>query len=66
VEEDGHRFERGADGLVYRDNELWRRVVDRRTGETVERTLITRNHALVAYPVPEVLLGGGPGVPGAC
>jgi len=59
VEEHGHRFVRGPDGLVFRDNELWRRVVDRRTGETVERTLITRNHALVAYPVPEALLGAG-------
>jgi vancomycin resistance protein VanW len=56
VDECGHRFIRGPDGSVYRDNELWRRVVDRRTGETVVRTLITRNHALVAYPVPDELL----------
>jgi len=56
VEEIGHRFVRAADGLVYRENELWRRVVDRRSGATVERTLITRNHSLVAYPVADELV----------
>lgn len=56
VEESGHRFVREADGRVYRENELWRRVVDRRTGVTIDRTLVTRNHGLVAYPVEEALL----------
>jgi vancomycin resistance protein VanW len=56
VEELGHRFTRDALGAVYRENELWRRVVDRRTGETVERTLIARNHALVGYPVSDELV----------
>jgi vancomycin resistance protein VanW len=56
VEEEGHRFLREPDGSVYRENELWRRVVDRATGRTVERTLITRNHALVAYPIDDALL----------
>ena len=54
VEERGHRFSRDGDGAVYRDNELWRRFVDRRTGDTVETTLITRNHALVKYLVDDV------------
>jgi vancomycin resistance protein VanW len=57
VEERNHRFRRAADGRVFRDNELWRRLVDRRTGETVGQELITRNHALVKYPVPESLIG---------
>jgi vancomycin resistance protein VanW len=56
VEEVGHRFVREADGLVYRENELWRRVVDRESGVTVERTLITRNHSLVGYPVADELI----------
>lgn len=55
VEEVGHRFVRGADGVVYRDNELWRRVVDRRTGVTTARTLLTRNHAVVGYPIDAAL-----------
>jgi vancomycin resistance protein VanW len=56
LEEEGHRFVREADGVVYRENELWRRIVNRRTGETVERTLVTRNHAVVGYPVEEAIL----------
>jgi vancomycin resistance protein VanW len=56
VEEEGHRFVREPDGVVYRENELWRRIVNRRTGETVERTLVTRNHAVVGYPVEEGIL----------
>lgn len=51
VEERDHRFTRAADDTIYRDNELWRRTVDRRTGRVVETSLITRNHALVKYPV---------------
>lgn len=61
VEEVGHRFVREADGIVYRENELWRRVVDRRTGETVERTRLTRNHSIVGYPVPDELVEAAPG-----
>ena len=51
VEERDHRFSRGADGRIYRDNELWRRAIDERSGQTVELALVTRNHALVKYPV---------------
>lgn len=60
VEEVGHRFVGEADGRVYRENELWRRVVDRRSGRTVERTLITRNHSLVGYPVANELIEVAP------
>jgi vancomycin resistance protein VanW len=61
VEEVGHRFVREADGVVYRENELWRRIVDRRTGETLERTLLTRNHAVVGYSIPDALaVASGP------
>ncbi len=56
VDEVGHRFSRGEDGAVYRSNELWQRVVDRRTGRTIERRLVLRNHALVRYPVPDTLV----------
>ena len=51
VEERDHRFTRADDGAIYRDNELWQRVVDRRTGQAAGTSLITRNHALVKYPV---------------
>jgi hypothetical protein len=48
VEERDHRFVRAADGRVFGENELWRRTVDRRTGETLSLDLLTRNHAEVA------------------
>jgi vancomycin resistance protein VanW len=56
VEEVGHRFVRESGGQVVRDNELWKRTIDRETGLTVDRALVTRNHSLVAYPVPPSLL----------
>lgn len=65
VDEVGHRFAPGPGGHVFRDNELWRRSIERETGRTVDRRLVTRNHSLVAYPVaPELLedpisAGGG-------
>jgi vancomycin resistance protein VanW len=37
---------------VYRHNEIWRTVIDKRTGDTVGEELVKRNHALVKY-VPE-------------
>ena len=63
VDEVGHRFVREAAGVVYRENELWRRTVDRRTGDTVDRTLLTRNHAIVGYPVPDERIEAGSGLP---
>jgi vancomycin resistance protein VanW len=50
IEERGHRFVRERDGAVFRNNELWRRTVDRRTGDTLSVELITRNHAKSATP----------------
>jgi vancomycin resistance protein VanW len=59
VEELGHRFTRGADGKVYRENELWRRVLDRRTGDTILMSRIAVNHAQVAYAVDDALIEPG-------
>ncbi len=56
LEERDHRFVRESDGRVFRHNELWRRTVDRRTGDPVGLELITRNHAVVGYPVDPALL----------
>ncbi|HJW22887.1 MAG TPA: VanW family protein [Candidatus Limnocylindrales bacterium] len=54
VEERDHAFHRAADGRIYRDNELWRRAVDRATGQTVELVRITSNHAEVKYAAGEL------------
>jgi vancomycin resistance protein VanW len=56
VEERGHHFTRSADGRVYRDNELWLITIEHASGVRLESRLITRNHALVKYPVPGRLL----------
>ena len=52
VEERKHRFERGSDG-VYRSNELWRRVIERATGQDLRQEMLMANCSLVKYPVEE-------------
>ena len=51
VYEEDHRFEQ-VDGQWWRSNALWRRRIDKRTGQTVERAFILRNRAEVKY-VPD-------------
>jgi vancomycin resistance protein VanW len=43
------------DGEWFRSNEIWRDVIDRRTGRRTAAELIKRNHALVKYapPIPD-------------
>lgn len=54
VEARDERFLR-HDGRVFRRNEIWRRVIDRRTGDHVGDELVKRNCALVVYdPGPDV------------
>lgn len=57
VEERDHAFTRGVDGRLFRDNELWRRTLDRATGRTVATDLLMANHAEVKYAVPDSLVG---------
>lgn len=52
IQEREHRFVRKR-GRVFRTNELWRRVVDRKTGDTTATELLMRNFAEVKYPVPQ-------------
>ncbi|MGI8459731.1 MAG: VanW family protein [Propionibacteriaceae bacterium] len=42
-----------VDGQWFRHNEIWRDVIDRRTGDRIGRELVKRNRALVTY-VPDV------------
>ena len=54
VEARGEQFLR-RDGQVFRRNQVWRRVLDRRTGDQVGEELVKSNCALVVYePGPEV------------
>ncbi|MBA8794894.1 vancomycin resistance protein VanW [Friedmanniella endophytica] len=54
----GEGFDR-VDGRWYRHNEIWRDVIDRRTGDRVGRELLKRNRALVTYE-PELDDDGRP------
>jgi vancomycin resistance protein VanW len=38
-------------GRTYRRNEIWRTVIDRRTGDVVREELVKRNCALVVYEI---------------
>lgn len=55
IDERNHRFLM-RDGKVFRENEIWRRVVNARTGETVECRKLMQNLAEVRYEVPADVL----------
>jgi len=55
VEARAERFERGADGLVHRSNEIWRTTTDRRTGNALACELVRRNRAVVMYAVSDAI-----------
>ena len=48
VIEKNHKFS-GEDGKNYRENEIWREVIDRRTGNRVAEEMLVKNHAEVKY-----------------
>lgn len=48
IEERNHRFLR-IDGKNHRENEIWRKTIDKRTGELVKEELIIKNHSEVKY-----------------
>jgi vancomycin resistance protein VanW len=50
------RVRSGGGDRVWRRNEIWRGLVDRRTGDLVGEELVKRNCAVVKYPPPEHLV----------
>lgn len=48
VVEREHRFY-SKDGKNFRENEIWREVVDRRTGNRIAEEMLVKNHAEVKY-----------------
>lgn len=58
VTEEDHRFYRKG-GEVYRTNKLYQSKVDRRTGNTVSKRLITFNDSRVLYKVDNALISEG-------
>jgi vancomycin resistance protein VanW len=57
IVEVGHHFEQTPDG-VFRCNEIWRRRVDRRTGDQLDLMCLMRNRSRVAYPVDQARITG--------
>jgi vancomycin resistance protein VanW len=53
--EKNHRFLQ-QEGQNFRQNEIWRRAVDRRSGETVREELLVANFAQVKYALPESMV----------
>lgn len=54
IEERNHQFLK-REGKIYRQNEIWRRTVDKRTGLTVKEELLIKNFSEVKYPILEQL-----------
>ena len=48
VFEKNHKFS-SDNGKYYRENEIWRTVIDRRTGNRVAEEMLVKNHAEVKY-----------------
>ncbi len=46
-----HQFVKMGD-TFFRKNEIWRKIIDKRTGNTISETCLTKNNARVSY-VPE-------------
>ncbi|MCR4312328.1 MAG: VanW family protein, partial [Candidatus Uhrbacteria bacterium] len=56
IVERGHRFVK-EDDIVYRENEIIRQHIDRKTGNIVVEESLYKNHSQVLYPVaPEVIV----------
>lgn len=51
IEERDHQFLK-RDGKNYRQNEIWRKTVDKRTGQTIKEELLIKNFSEVKYPIP--------------
>ena len=52
IEERKHQFLK-RDEKNYRQNEIWRKTVDKVTGKVVKEELLIKNFSEVKYPIPE-------------
>lgn len=55
IREDEAWFEYGADGALYRHNKIYRKTVDKNTGNIIREELLIENHARVLYDYALVL-----------
>uniref|UniRef100_A0ABW6K6R9 VanW family protein n=1 Tax=Cytobacillus spartinae TaxID=3299023 RepID=A0ABW6K6R9_9BACI len=52
IDERNHRFIKN-DGKTFRENEIWRKVVDKKTGNYIGETLLIKNFSEVKYEVSD-------------
>lgn len=53
IEERNHQFHH-VEGKNFRENEIWRKVIDKGTGKTLKEELMIHNYAEVKYSIPLV------------
>ncbi|MBO8157262.1 MAG: VanW family protein [Bacillaceae bacterium] len=53
--EENHRFYKEKDKVI-RTNDIWRKVIDKRTGQCIKKEFLIHNCAEVKYQVPEAYL----------
>lgn len=51
IEERNHQF-LTRDGKNYRQNEIWRKTIDKVTGQMIKEELLIKNFSEVKYPIP--------------
>ena len=51
IEEKNHQFLK-RDGKNYRQNEIWRKTIDKITGQMLNEELLIKNFSEVKYPIP--------------
>lgn len=54
IEERNHQFLKRK-GKNYRQNEIWRKTVDKRTGQMMKEELLIQNFSEVKYPIPDLI-----------
>ncbi|KGR77712.1 VanW family protein [Ureibacillus manganicus] len=55
IEERNHQFLK-HNGKNYRQNEIWRKTIEKKTGNLVNEELLIKNFSEVKYPIPENIL----------
>jgi len=54
IEERNHQFLKRNE-KNYRQNEIWRKTVDKRTGQMMKEELLIQNFSEVKYPIPDLI-----------
>ncbi|MEQ6377406.1 VanW family protein [Bacillaceae bacterium S4-13-56] len=54
IEEKNHKFLK-ENGKNYRQNEIWRKIVNKKTGNYIKEELLLKNHSEVKYEISETI-----------